>query len=72
MNRQQKREFNRKNKNISAEEVNATQDAAELISSMEQCHKCKATLDKKNQCHLDNWRISVIDEKMLLTCDKCQ
>jgi len=73
MNRKQRRAFNKQMKNeMTADEVTEMNEAAQQIASLNVCHKCRAELDKKNQHHLDNWRISVIDEKMLLTCDECQ
>jgi hypothetical protein len=73
MNRKQRRAFNKTMKGrMSAEEMTAMNEAAQQIASLSQCNKCKVQLDKKNDHHLDTWKISVIDEKMLLICDECQ
>ena len=73
MNRKQRRAFNKSMKgNISAAEMEAMNESMQQIASLSQCHKCKLPLDPKSDHHLDTWKISVIDEKMLLICDECQ
>jgi hypothetical protein len=73
MNRKQRRTFNKTMKGkISADEMTAMNEAAQQIASLSQCNKCKTPLDPKSDHHLDTWKISVIDEKMLLICDECQ
>jgi hypothetical protein len=73
MNRKQRREFNRSMKGkITAEEMEAMNESMEQIASLSHCSKCNNQLDNKNQHHLDNWKISVINEKMILVCDECE
>ena len=57
---------------MTVEEMTAMNEAAQQIASLSQCSRCKLPLDKKSDHHLDTWKISVIDEKMLLICDECQ
>ena len=57
--------------NISAEEMAAMNESMKQIASMSVCNNCNKALDKKNDHHLDNWKISVVDEKMILLCDEC-
>ena len=73
MNRKQRRAFNKSMKgNISAEEMEEMNESMQQIASMSACNNCNEELDEKNDHHLDNWKISIVDEKMILLCDKCQ
>ena len=73
MNRKQRRAFNKSMKgNISAEEIEEMNESMQQIASMSVCNSCNKELDKKNDHHLDNWKISVVGEKMILLCDECQ
>ena len=73
MNRKQRRAFNKSMKgNISAEEMEEMNESMQQIASMSVCDNCNEELDKKNDHHLDNWKISVVNEKMILLCDECQ
>lgn len=73
MNRKQRRAFNKSMKGqMSAEEIEELNQSMNQIASLGKCNSCNSILDKKNNHHLDTWTISVIDEKMILICDKCQ
>lgn len=73
MNRKQRRAFNKSMKgHISAEEMEEMNESMQQIASMSVCNSCSKELDKKNDHHLDNWKISVVSEKMILLCDECQ
>ena len=73
MNRKQRRAFNKSMKgDISADEMVDMNESIQQIASMSACNNCNEELDKKNDHHLDNWKISIVDEKMILLCDKCQ
>lgn len=73
MNRKQRRAFNKTMKGkMTADEMEAMNESMQQIASMSACNNCKAELDKKNDHHLDSWKISVVNEKMILLCDECQ
>tara|TARA_R110000851_G_scaffold23602_1_gene68973 strand:+ start:221 stop:442 length:222 start_codon:yes stop_codon:yes gene_type:complete len=73
MNRKKRRDFNKSMKSkTAADEMIDMNESIQQIASMSMCNNCKEVLDKKNDHHLDNWRISVVDEKMILLCDSCQ
>jgi hypothetical protein len=73
MNRKKRRDFNKSMKSkTAADEMIDMNESIQQIASMSMCDNCKEVLDKKNDHHLDNWRISVVGEKMILLCDSCQ
>jgi len=73
MNRKKRRDFNKSMKSkTAADEMIDMNESIQQIASMSVCNSCNETLDKKNDHHLDNWRISVVNEKMILLCDECQ
>ena len=73
MNRKQRRSFNKTMKTeMTADEMVDMNESMQQIASMSACNNCNEELDKKNDHHLDNWKISIVDEKMILLCDKCQ
>ena len=73
MNRKQRRSFNKTMKTeMTADEMVDMNESMQQIASMSVCNNCNEELDKKNDHHLDNWKISVVNEKMILLCDECQ
>jgi hypothetical protein len=73
MNRKQRRSFNKTMKTeMTADEMVDMNESMQQIASMSACNNCNEELDKKNDHHLDNWKISIVDEKMILLCDACQ
>ena len=73
MNRKKRRDFNKSMKSkTAADELVDMNESIQQIASISVCNSCNEVLDKKNDHHLDNWRISVVDEKMILLCDECQ
>lgn len=73
MNRKQRRSFNKTMKTeMTADEMVDMNESMQQIASMSVCNNCNEELDKKNDHHLDNWKISIVDEKMILLCDACQ
>ena len=67
MNRKQRRAFNKTMKGkMSAEEMNAMNESMQQIAALSSCNNCGEILDKKNSHHLDSWKISIINEKMIL------
>ena len=73
MNRKQRRAFNKAMKGkMTTEEVKAMNESMQQIASLSLCSGCGMALDKKNNHHLDTWKISVVNEKMILLCDECQ
>jgi hypothetical protein len=57
---------------MTAEEIVDMNESMQQVASLSKCNKCDEVLDKKNDHHLDTWKISIVGEKMILLCDECQ